>query len=142
MSLVHYFFGEEGEKISKHLLSHNISTDIVVERFTNLIVKNCLANSTKEAWEKVLRAYDNIEEDFDYRKHFDQSILIDYKKYTSDEEVLKIDLDEKIANITYELGEKFKNTASIKYDQKKKQETLSDLDFTKYPKQIACLYLS
>jgi len=31
MSLIHYFFGDEGDGISKYIKSKNISADIVVE---------------------------------------------------------------------------------------------------------------
>jgi len=46
-----------------------------------------------------LAAYNNIEEEFDYEKHFDKSIfLTDFEKFTSDEQIEKaITIDEEIA---------------------------------------------
>lgn len=104
MSLVHYFFGEEGEGISKYIKSQNISADIVVERFTNKILQNCLDKGSVQAKEKVLRAYQNIDEDFNYRAYFDNSILLNISEYKTDDDVLLISYNETLGNESYALG--------------------------------------
>ena len=79
MSLVHYYFGHEGHNISSHIKKYNISTDTIVDWFTNKVISNCLARASGQAKDWVLRAYKNIEEDFNYTKYFDESYFVDYK---------------------------------------------------------------
>ncbi len=47
MALVHYYFGDNGNAIADYIKKQNISTEIVVERFTNKMVKECL-NKTND----------------------------------------------------------------------------------------------
>jgi len=57
MSLAHYYFGREGEKIKKHIETYNITFELVVDRYTNTILSKCLASMTPKGREAVLSSY-------------------------------------------------------------------------------------